>query len=140
MRQKERPFGLWVLPAFDALVIGLIPLVGLLIIYQDPDAEISVVTLTFTAALRLLVIAAAYGTWAGDNTFRLILLHSVTLSSLLMIINSGEWLQELIKTHDVEVFKLIAIIYRGVIWIVINWWYLNRKKTRDYFDLKPVDA
>jgi hypothetical protein len=26
------------------------------------------------------------------------------------------------------------------IWIVINWWYLNRKKTRDYFSLKPVDA
>jgi hypothetical protein len=140
MRQKDRPFGLWALPVFDALAVGIIPLMGLLVLYQDPDVEISVVTLVLTAALRLTVIAAAYGTWAGDNTFRLVLLHSVTLSSLLMIIGSGEWLQEMIKTHNVEVIQLIGNIYRGVIWIVINWWYLNRKKTRDFFDLKPADA
>jgi hypothetical protein len=140
MRQKERPFGLWIVPAFDALAIGFIPLVGLLILYQNPDAEISVVTLTLTAALRLTVIAAAYGTWAGDNTCRLILLHSVTLASLLMIIDSGEWLQELVKTRDIEMIKLVGNIYRGIIWIVINWWYLNRHKTRDYFGVKPADA
>jgi hypothetical protein len=140
MKKKDRPFGLWIVPAFDALAVGIIPLASLLILYQDPDREISVITLALTAALRLTIIAAAYGTWAGDNTFRLILLHSVTLASLLMIFNSSEWLQELIKTRDVEAISLIGNIYRGIIWIVINWWYLNRKKTKEYFGLKPVDA
>ncbi len=140
MRPKERSVGLWIVPAFDALAIGILPLVALLILYQNPDVDISVITLTVTAAIRLTVIGAAYGTWAGDNTSRLVLMHSVTLACILTIIGSGEWLQELIETRDIRIIDLIGNMYRGVVWIGINWWYLNRKKTREFFDLKPGDA
>ncbi len=140
MRQKERPIGLWIVPAFDAVAIGVIPLAVLLMLYQNPDVEISVITLTLTAALRLTVIGAAYGTWAGDNTARLVLMHSVTLACIMTIIGSGEWLAELIETRDVRALEMIRHMYQGAVWIGINWWYLNRQKTKEYFNLEPLDA
>ena len=140
MRKKERPVGLWILPAFDAVAIGILPLVQLLIAYSNPDLEISVVILTFLAALYLTVIAAAYGTWSGDNVWRLVLLHSTSLACIVMIVGNAQWIEDLLESPNLKILDLIGNIYRGVVWLALNWWYLNRKKTKEYFEPSPVDA
>ena len=140
MRKKERPVGLWILPAFDALAIGIIPLVQLIIAFSDPELEIPVVVFTFVAALYLTVIAAAYGTWSGDNVWRLVLLHSTSVASLMMIVGNAQWIEDLLESPNLEILDFIGNIYRGVVWLALNWWYLNRKKTKEYFEPAPSDA
>jgi hypothetical protein len=117
MRKKERPLGLWILPAFDAVALGILPLLQLLIAYSNPELEISAVILTFLAALYLTVIAAAYGAWSGDNVWRLVLLHSASLTCIVLIVGNAQGIEDLLESPNLRILDLIGNIYRGVIWL-----------------------
>ena len=99
--------------------------------------EISTLDYYLSSALRIIVIAAALGAFVGENLGRHVLLWSVTAVSTLMIINSIDFLS---STHEgSKGLGMIGLITRGLFWIGINWWYLNRRGVVDYYkqDKRP---
>ena len=68
----------------------------------------------------------------GEDLGRVILLWAVTAVSILMIITSIGFLSSDQATGS-KGFGLIGNLTRGLFWIGINWWYLNRKGVVDYY-------
>jgi hypothetical protein len=130
-RRIARPIGVTLLAAFDGIFIGLVPLVMLLVISNDAGLSISTADYYITAGLRILVVVSALGAFFGENAGRLVLLSAVTAVSTLMVVSSIGLLSNGEVTPAVA--GLIGNVPRGIFWIILNCWYLNRKTVVEYF-------
>ena len=72
--------------------------------------------------------------WAcvGDNIGRWLLLSAVTLTAVMWIVNAVFILSNM-ELSGSERPSVIGFISRGVISLVLNWWYFNRKTTVAYY-------
>ena len=131
-RRIAKPLGVYVITAFDGIFIGLVPLILLLVLDNDTSINISEFDYYVTAALRIIVVAAALGAVMGENLGRRILLLAVTAVSISMILNSVGFLTSS-QESGAQGVGLVGNITRGVFWIAINWWYFNRKGVADYY-------
>jgi hypothetical protein len=74
---------------------------------------------------------SALGAFFGENAGRLVLLSAVTAVSTLMVVSSIGLLSNGEVTSAVA--GLIGNVPRGIFWIILNCWYLNRKTVVEYF-------
>ena len=86
-------------------------------------------------SLAIFTMAASIWAWVGDNPGRLLRLALVTLSSLIIIVNNIILMAQGVVVGP-DVIKSVGNIIRGLFWIGIKWWYLNRKQTLAYFRQK----
>lgn len=131
-RRIARPLGVFIITAFDGIFIGLVPLILLIVLDNDPSLKISQLDYYLSAALRIAVVAASLGALMGENLGRHFLLWAVTAVSILMILNSVSLLSG-DEEAGAQGAGLIGNITRGIFWIGINWWYFNRKGVVDYY-------
>jgi|GEM_PF-3546851 len=131
-RRIAKPLGVYLITAFDAAFIGLFPLALLIWLDNEPSVMISPIDYYVTAALRVIVVAAALGAVMGENLGRRILLWAVTAVSISMILSSVNYVSSdpATGTQGLGVFGNIP---RAIFWVVINWWYFNRKEVVAYY-------
>ena len=128
MRRIERPLGLYMMAAYDFLVVGVIPLLTFVLALRNSDAEVPFVLVLLSVALYFCVMGAAVWAWSGDNTGRWILLATVTFVALQWIVNAI-----LVLSGSDHKPRVIGFISRGATALALNWWYFNRKSTVAYF-------
>ena len=131
-RRIARPLGVSLLSIFDAIVLGIIPLVTLVIIFQNEDVSLNLFGIILTVALSITIMTASLLAFLGDNIARLVLLLAITISSVVMILSNIGYLMGEDAT-EIKPLRLIGNIFRGLFWIGINWWYFNRKETLEYY-------
>lgn len=90
------------------------PLILLIVLDNDPGIKISEFDYYLTAALRIVVVAAALGALMGESLGRRILLWAVTAVSILMILNSVNFLSSS-QEAGTQGVGLIGNITRGIL-------------------------
>lgn len=131
-RKVERPFGVYLITAFDFIAVGVVPLIGIVLLNRMSEEEIPLANFVLGVSLAVLAMAASVWALVGDNIGRWLLLALVTISSLLLITNSLILMAGGVATGRYAITAVGAII-RGLFWIGINWWYFNRKRTVAYY-------
>ena len=132
MRRIERPLGVYIMAAYDFLVVGVIPLLLFVLEARNSEAEVSFVLALTSVATYFCVMGAAVWAWSGDNTGRWILLSTVTFVVLQWIVNASLALAGSDLAFG-EKPRAIGYISRGAIALALNWWYFNRKSTVAYY-------
>lgn len=132
MRRIERPIGLYIIAAYDILVVGVIPLMTFVFAVRNSDEEFPFVLVLASVALYFCVMGFAVWAWSGDDTGRWLLLGVVTFVALQWIVNA---ILALSGSDDMGSAKpsVIGFISRGVTALAVNWWYFNRKSTVAYY-------
>jgi hypothetical protein len=128
VRKIEKPFGVYVLTIFDFVAIGLVPLIAIVLVRDQPELDIPF--LSFVLPLPAMV--ASIWAMTGDNFGRWLLLVFVTVTSILMIAGNLNSLAAGVLA-GVDAIRAVGTIVRGVFWIAINWWYFNRGETVAYY-------
>jgi hypothetical protein len=125
-RRIAKPPGVIILTAFDGIAVGLVPLAALLFLDNISEGAVTGPEYYLSAFFHIVVVAAALGAFMGENFGRIVLLWAVTAISVLMIINGFSLIgdEEVRRSARLRQFGSIT---RGLFWIGINWWYLNRK-------------
>jgi hypothetical protein len=131
-RRIARPLGIYIITVFDGIAIGLFPLILLIFLDNDPSIKISEFDYYLSAVLRIIVVAAALGAMMGEEIGRRILLGAVTAVSISMILNTINYLSSRQEASPQSV-GLVGNITRGIFWVIINWWYFNRKGVIEYY-------
>lgn len=139
MRRIERPLGLYLMTAYNIIVVGVIPLLTFVLAVRNSDAEFSFVLVLLSVAMYFCVMGAAVWAWSGDDMGRWILLSVVTFVALQWIVNAFLVLSgsELVSGGKPPV---IGFITRGSIALALNWWYFNRKSTVAYYKQNSASA
>jgi hypothetical protein len=129
---QRRPVGVWLLTIANALVAGLIPLLGDSVRYfSGPGLPGGLLMLLVAGALSLAIIVTSLRAWARDDRARqlmlvlILLFHGLTiLSSLLLLGSTGSTsLQS----------QALAEAVRSLFWIGINLWYFLRRSTLAWY-------
>jgi hypothetical protein len=131
-RKVERPFGVYLITAFDFIAVGLVPLISTVLLNRMSEEEIPLAAFVLSVSLAVFAMAASVWALAGDNIGRWLLLMLVTISSLLLITNSLILMAGGVATGRYALMAVGAII-RGLFWVGINWWYFNRNRTVAYY-------
>ena len=131
-RRKSRPTGLTFLAPGDALFAGIIPLIGFFLLYNSDQGAMPLGQFVFHVCVVVFLVAAAAGAFYGDEFCRkallaLITIHysSITLINILATSDDG--------TAAIDKIRAINYLIRAAFWLGVNWWYLNKKSTLDYF-------
>lgn len=132
MRRIERPLGLYIMVAYDFVVVGVIPLLTFVLAVRNSEAEVSFVVVLMSVALYFWLMGTAVWAWSGDNTGRWALLFTVTFIALQWIVNA------ILALSGSEIMSgdkpsVIGFISRGATALALNWWYFNRKSTVAYY-------
>jgi hypothetical protein len=127
-RKTEKPFGVYMLTISDFVAFGLVPLIAVVMVKDQPEVDIPF--LSFVLPLPAMVVSI----WAmtGDNFGRWLLLVFVTVTSTLMIVGNLNSVAAGLLT-GLDALRAVGVIVRGVFWIAINWWYFNRVETVAYY-------
>jgi hypothetical protein len=131
-RRIAKPLGIYIITAFDGIAIGLFPLILLIFLDNNPSIKISEFDYYLSAVLQIIVVAAAMGAMMGEELGRRILLGAVTAVSISMILNTINYLSSSQEASPQSI-GLVGNITRGIFWIIINWWYFNRKGVIEYY-------
>lgn len=75
-RRIQKPLGVYIMAGYDFLVVGLIPLIGLLLALRVADEEVAFVTVLLSVFLYFAMMGAAVWAGVGDNIGRHILADS----------------------------------------------------------------
>ena len=139
MRRIERPLGVYLMTAYNIVVVGIIPLLTFVLAVRNSEAESSFVLVLLTVAVYFCVMGAAVWAWSGDDMGRWISLAAVTFVALQWIVNA---ILALSGSDIVSGGKpgVIGFISRGSIALALNWWYFNRKSTVAYYKQKSASA
>ncbi len=121
-----KPVGVYFITIFDFIAVGLVPLIAIIWLNRQAEVELPFASLILRVSLAVLAMAASIWAVAGDNPGRCLLLGLVTVSSVLMIMNSISFMisGEAVGTN---VITAIGAGIRGLFWLGINWWYFNRR-------------
>ena len=137
---SKRPTGVWILTLCDGLFAGIIPIVGIVIVFFNSEMRhilgVSVGTTLFSIFLGLAVCYAAYRAWARDDRFRKLLLVLITLHFGFIIFNNMQvaLLDIAAQLEPSLRMKLYTNIGRAVIWLVINYWYFLGSRPRAFYE------
>jgi len=139
MKRIERPLGVYLMTAYNIVVVGIIPLLTFVLAVRNSEAESSFVLVLLTVAVYFCVMGAAVWAWSGDDMGRWISLAAVTFVALQWIVNA---ILALSGSDIVSDGKpgVIGFISRGSIALALNWWYFNRKSTVAYYKQKSASA
>ena len=132
MRRIQKPLGVYIVTAYDFLVVGVIPLLTFVFAVRNSDEEFPFLLVLISVALYFCVMGAAVWAWSGANIGRWILLGTVTFVALQWIINATL----VLSGSDISraaMPRVIGFISRGSISLALNWWYFNRKSTVAYY-------
>ncbi len=130
--KKDRPLGMWLLAIADGLFSGLLPLVAVVILFQNPENGQTLVSLIVMVLLCGAIFAASIGTLYRDNLSRYLLLALITIYWSLRLFNS----LSAINSENVagsQIGLVYGDLWRAPFWIGINWWYWLRKQTTVIF-------
>jgi hypothetical protein len=130
--KKDRPLGMWLLAIGDGLFCGVIPLVAVVILFQNPEHGQTLVSLIVIVLLCGSIVAASIGTLYRDNLSRYLLLALITVYWSLRLFNS----LTAINSENVagsQIGLVYGELWRAPFWIGINWWYWLRKQTAAIF-------
>src|SRR5262249_41390075 len=131
-RRKSRPIGILFLAPGDALFAGIFPLFGFFWIYNSTPGAMPLGQFVFHVAVTVFLTAAGVGMFFGDEFCRKALLALITVHySSITLINILAASDDGVEGSD----KLRAFGYavRACFWLGVNWWYLNKKSTLNYF-------
>ena len=131
-RRIAKPIGLYIITVFDFIAVGLIPLLTVIFAARNSDSELPFFVIVISVGLPVLVLAATIWAWFGDNVARGLLLGLITLMSLLLILNNVILISGGEASGD-RAIPSVGVIVRACFWIVINWWYFNRRHVVSYF-------
>jgi hypothetical protein len=131
-RRISKPLGVYFISAFDALVIGLLPLGVLLFLDNDPAVQIPLLIYWLTAIVRVIIIAAALAAMMGEDLGRRVLLWAITAASLTLIYNSADLLAEGARNGS-QGAGLVRNILHSLFWVVLNWVYFNKRDVVAYY-------
>lgn len=139
MRRIERPLGVYLMTAYNIVVVGIIPLLTFVLAVRNSEAESSFILVLLTVGVYFCVMGAAVWAWSGDDMGRWISLAAVTFVALQWIVNA---ILALSGSDIVSDGKpgVIGFISRGSIALALNWWYFNRKSTVAYYKQKSASA
>lgn len=129
-KRLEKPAGIYVLGVFDILAAGLFPLIQLVWAAGEVDGTAAKLVMVLLCFCCLVVILAAVMTMRGDHIGRIVLLVSVTMVSAFMLAGS---LQTIAGDESGSARRGCGDLVRSVFWLVVNWWYLNKKNVTAYF-------
>lgn len=107
------------------------PLLTLGLFLRHSDAEFSFITTLLSVGLYFIVMGASVWACVGDNIGRWLLLSAVTLTAV-------GWINATLILSNMDLASgekpsVIGFISRGIISLVLNWWYFNRKTTVAYY-------
>jgi hypothetical protein len=131
-RRIAKPLGVYILTAIDFFVIGLLPLLAIVLVARSSETDIPFAAIVISVGLAVLVMAATGWAWVGDNAGRWFLLITVTISCLLVIGNGLLFISGGERSGVAKIPNFAPMI-RATFWLVINWWYFNRRSTVAYF-------
>ena len=139
MRRIERPLGLYLMTAYNIVVVGVIPLLTFVLAVRNSEEEFPFVLVLLSVAMYFGVMGAAVWAWSGVDMGRWILLSVVSFVALQWIVNAFLVLSgsEIVSGDKPRV---IGFISRGSIALALNWWYFNRKTTVAYYKQKSASA
>lgn len=132
-KRALRPLGVWILTILNSLVAGVLPLLAVVAAMGGnvavPGTEMTAMLL---AGLGIGVIGASVGTWQRSDTARIVLLGLLALYHGLNTLGSvmGLSTEGIPATEQASIYGSIV---RGIFWVVINFWYFLRPKTRAWF-------
>ena len=131
-RKKDRPLGLWLLTISDGLFSGLAPFIAVVILYQNPESQLTTLDFIITVLICGGIMASAIGASYLDNFSRFTLLTLMTIYWALLFFNSVS----LIKADAVNKDNWGVVygdLWRPIFWVGINWWYMLRRRTRELY-------
>jgi hypothetical protein len=139
MKRIQRPIGVYLMTAFNIVVVGVIPLLTFVLAVRNSEAEFSFVLVLLSVATYFCVMGAAVWAWSGDDKGRWISLAAVTFVALQWIVNA------ILALSGSDIVggdkpRVIGFISRGSIALALNWWYFNRKSTVLYYKQKSASA
>jgi len=136
---SKRPTGVWILTLSDGLFAGVIPIVGIILVFLHEEMRqilgASAGSTLLSVLFGLAVCYAAYRAWTGDDRFRKGLLILITLHWGFIIFNNIQ-----IAVSDVAAqlepsqrMKLYTNMGRAAIWLAINYWYFLGSRPRAFY-------
>src|SRR5580765_2293071 len=128
----DRPLGVYFITGYDFMVVGLLPLLMFIFYLRNSDTEMSLPATMLSVGLYVLVMVFSVWACVGDNIGRWLLLSAVTLTVVMWIINAVFILSNMDLSSG-EKPSVIGFIPRGVLALVLNWWYFNRRSTVAYY-------
>jgi hypothetical protein len=138
-KRIDRPLGVYFITIYDFLVVGLLPLLMFGFYLRNSDSEMSLPATMLSVGLYVLVMAFSVWACVGDNIGRWLLLSAVTLTVMMWIINAVFILSNMDLSSG-EKPSVIGFIPRGVLALVLNWWYFNRRSTVAYYKRNAAAA
>ncbi len=130
--KKDRPLGMWLLAIADGLFSGVMPLVVIVVLFQNPEYGQTILSLVVMVLLCGSIVAVSIGTLYRDNLSRYLLLALITVYWSLRLFNS----LAAINSENVassQIGLVYGDLWRAPFWIGINWWYWLRKHTAKIF-------
>ena len=145
--RERRPFGIWALTVFAIVVNGILPIYGIILLFQDPYSYlevVSIITIAYILITSLGVLISSIGTLLRKNRARKTLLVFITLAYLPQIISSLA-LIFYYQDPDISSTDVIQPILQGVVTVAVYIWYFNRARIKKIYgvgidDEKPTKA
>jgi len=133
--KPARPLGVWILTIYAALFDGLLPLataVALLFTTSTAGSP-RAVDLVLPLVLSTGIIAAAIGTWRGNDRSRKALLVLITAYYVLIAVNNGIALAGQGVPTEIQI-KMLGRIVRGVVYPAVYIWYFRKDSTLVFYE------
>jgi hypothetical protein len=132
----KRPLGVWILTIWDGVSAGLLPVIGILILFSSTEAQavvrLSTLDLVWSVFLGVSILAAAVGAWRGNDVARKALIGLVTVHYGILAFNNFSLVLSGIVPEGEQPLVLGRAI-RSLVWIGINVWYFLSKRPRAFY-------
>lgn len=133
---RKRPVGVWILTIWDALFVGLVPLLLATLLYLNEESRqilsLNPASIVVQILLTAGVLVGAVLAWRGERRGRNLLVAAVIVHHVLIILNNVS--MALIDAPvEVGSSRFWSNAIRSAIWIAIHVWYFLGKPTREYY-------
>jgi hypothetical protein len=136
-RTLRRPFGVSLLTAYDAIMLGILP-IGVALVHffvMDPAARPPEIHVLAMLLLSGGILWTAQGTRAGEPGTRYGLVALVTLYYVGLMFGAPYTVDMAGLLHsDGSTMETALRVGRSVFWIGLHGWYLLADPTQDFFD------
>ena len=127
----QKPVGVYVLTVCTFLRFGVFQLTTDFNAIREGENEIPLLIAIIMIARNVFVAGAAVWAYLGENEGRISLLAIVSLNVLWTIFTVITYVSFNENTQNFRLFVDISL--NPVFWLVVCWWYLNKKNVVEYF-------
>lgn len=131
--RPDRPLGVTLLTAWDALIFGIVPVMatifGAVRGGMGGASEFSVYLVVF---ISIMIVSAAIGTFMGSDRARMALIYLVVIYQCLQVFNFVLVLF-VPSSSAPEKLQAVARMLAAIFWIVLHVWYFFRPATLDFY-------